>query len=107
VDSRPCQIEWPSLNQAQHNLAGYRVRLVAVSVNESAGTVRAFLDTHQAAFTVLLDPHGELAARYSVIGFPTHILIDKAGIVRAIVRGPLDAVRARTLLELTDSDGTN
>jgi hypothetical protein len=47
---------------------------------------------------VLLDPQGQAAARYGVIGFPTHILIDEAGVVRAVVRGPLDATRARRLL---------
>jgi thiol-disulfide isomerase/thioredoxin len=103
----PCQNEWPGLNQAQQNLARYRLRLVAVSVNERPDKVQAFLDRHPAAFTIALDPHGELAARYSVVGFPTHVLVDQAGVVRAIVRGPLDERRARKLLGLTDSGQGN
>jgi thiol-disulfide isomerase/thioredoxin len=104
---RPCQAEWPGLNQAQQDLAGEGLRLVAISVNEQPDKVQAFLAAHPAAFAVALDPHGELAARFAVAGFPTHVLIDKAGIVRAIVRGPLDERRARRLLELGDGIATN
>jgi hypothetical protein len=62
------------------------------------------LESHPAAFTVALDQHGAMAARYRVTGFPTHVLIDRMGVVRAIVHGPLDALRARRLLGLTDTD---
>lgn len=98
----PCRAEWPGLNQAQSDLAGDGLTLVAISVNEPAGTVQQFLDQQPATFKVFLDPQGQAAARYGVIGFPTHILIDDAGVVRAVVRGPLDATRARKLLALAD-----
>jgi thiol-disulfide isomerase/thioredoxin len=98
----PCRAEWPGLNQAQRDLSGEELILVAISVNESAGTVQRFLDEQPAAFEVALDPQGQAAARYGVIGFPTHILIDDVGVVRAVVRGPLDAGRTRKLLALAD-----
>jgi peroxiredoxin len=98
----PCRAEWPDLNLAQRELAGDGLVLVAISVNEPSGTVRQFLDEQPAAFEVALDPQGQAAARYGVIGFPTHVLIDDAGIVRAVVRGPLDAAGTRKLLALDD-----
>jgi thiol-disulfide isomerase/thioredoxin len=98
----PCRAEWPGLNQAQRDFAGDELTLVAISVNEPAGTVQQFLNQQPATFEVVLDPQGQAAARYGVIGFPTHILIDGAGVVRAVVRGPLDATRARKLLALAD-----
>ena len=98
----PCRAEWPGLNQAQRDLAGDGLTLVAISVNEPAGTVQQFLDQQPATFEVVLDLQGQAAARYGVIGFPTHVLIDRAGVVRAVVHGPLDATRARKLLALTD-----
>jgi peroxiredoxin len=98
----PCRAEWPDLNQAQRDLAGHGLTLIAISVNEPADTVRQFIEEQPAAFEVALDPQGRAAARYGVIGFPTHILVDDAGVVRAVVRGPLDAARARKLLALTD-----
>lgn len=98
----PCRTEWPGLNQAQHELAGAGLTLVAISVNERASTVRQFLDQQPASFEVALDPEGQAAARYGVVGFPSHVLIDEAGVVRVVVRGPLDAARARRLLSLAE-----
>jgi thiol-disulfide isomerase/thioredoxin len=100
---RPCRAEWPQLNQAQRDLAGQGLTLVAISVNERAGAVAQFLAERPAGFAVVLDPHGEAAARYGVIGFPTHVLIDRAGVVQAVVRGPLDEARARELLDLAEA----
>jgi cytochrome c biogenesis protein CcmG/thiol:disulfide interchange protein DsbE len=98
----PCRAEWPGLNQAQRDLAGMGLTLVAISVNEQTTAVEQFLDKQPASFEVALDPQGQAAARYGVNGFPTHVLIDETGVVRAIVHGPLDTARARTLLSLTD-----
>lgn len=67
--------------------------MVAISVHESTDTVQRFL------------PKGQAAARYGVIGFPTHVLIDDTGVVRAVVRGPLDAARVRRLMSLGEPTG--
>jgi peroxiredoxin len=96
----PCRAEWPGLNQAARSMSAEGLTLVAISVNEQAGAVQQFLDAQPASFNVALDPQGAAAARYGVHGFPTHVLIDEAGIVRAIVRGPLGEERARALLRL-------
>jgi thiol-disulfide isomerase/thioredoxin len=96
----PCQAEWPDLNAAQRDLADSGVELVAISVNEPADAVEQFLRTQPADFRVVRDPEGQAAARYGVIGFPTHVLIDSTGVVRAIVRGPLDGRRAQALLSI-------
>jgi cytochrome c biogenesis protein CcmG, thiol:disulfide interchange protein DsbE len=103
----PCRAEWPALNQAQPALAAIEMDLVAISVNEQPSAVSSFLESHPAAFTVALDQDGAMAARYRVVGFPTHVLIDRMGVVRAIVRGPLDAPRARRLLELAGTGTMN
>jgi peroxiredoxin len=98
----PCRAEWPDLDQAQRSLAKDGLRLIAISVNEPTDTVQRFLQQQPVSFEVALDPQGQAAARYGVIGFPTHVLIDDVGVVRAVVHGPLDIARARTLLALTD-----
>ncbi|MBS1967229.1 MAG: TlpA family protein disulfide reductase [Chloroflexi bacterium SZAS-1] len=95
----PCRAEWPGLNKAQQEQAAMQVRLVAISVDEQASTLEQFLAAHPANFEVVRDPEGQIAKRFGVMGFPTHVLIDEAGVVRAIVRGPLDGARARALLQ--------
>jgi thiol-disulfide isomerase/thioredoxin len=94
----PCRAEWPDLNAAQRDLADSGVELVAISVHEPAAAVEQFLQAQPAAFRVVRDPEGQAAAHYGVIGFPTHVLIDSTGVVRAIVRGPLNGHRAQVLL---------
>jgi cytochrome c biogenesis protein CcmG, thiol:disulfide interchange protein DsbE len=96
----PCRAEWPGLNQAARDLSGQGLTLVAISVNEPSGTVQQFLAERPASFEVALDPQGQAAGRYGVVGFPTHVLIDESGVVRAVVHGPLDGRRARALLHL-------
>lgn len=95
----PCREEWPDINAAARDL-GPAVRIVAVAVNEPPATVTAFVADHPADFTVAVDPEGALANRLGVAGFPTHMLIDGDGVVRQIVRGPLDGPRAAELLDL-------
>jgi peroxiredoxin len=97
----PCRAEWPDLNQARDSLADEGVTLVAISVNEQASAVERFLAARPASFAVLLDPHGQAAAGYGVLGFPTHVLIDRTGVVRQIVRGPLNEARAREIFRLS------
>jgi peroxiredoxin len=96
----PCRTEWPDLNQARADLADEGVTLIAISVNEQPSAVERFLAARPASFAVALDPQGEAAARYGVVGFPTHILIDQAGVVRQIVHGPLNEARARQVFGL-------
>lgn len=96
----PCRTEWPELDQAQRELASAGVKLIGVNVADPAETVTTFLAEHPTAMTVVRDPEGRAAQRYGVTGFPTHILIDADGTVRSVVRGPLNARRARILLGL-------
>lgn len=93
----PCREEWPGIAAAARSF-GPAVRIIAVNVNESPDTVAAFVADHPAGFTVALDPRGRLAAQFGVAGMPTHFLIDGHGIIRQVVRGPLDGPRAAALL---------
>jgi peroxiredoxin len=100
----PCREEWPGMSVASREL-GPAVRIVAVSVDETPEAVAAFVAEHPAAFTVALDPDGALAARFGVAGVPTHILVGGDGVVRQVVRGPLDGARAAALLGLGATRG--
>lgn len=95
----PCREEWPGINAAARDL-GPGLRIVAVAVNEPQAIVAAFVAEHPAAFAVALDPEGRLAERFGVAGFPTHVLVDGEGVIRHVVRGPLDGPRAAALLDL-------
>ena len=95
----PCQEEWPDINAAARAF-GPGVHIVAVAVSESPETVAAFVAEHPAEFAVALDPDAELAEQLGVVGLPTHVLVGPDGVIRRVVRGPLDGPRAAALLGL-------
>src|SRR2546430_1622239 len=49
--------------------------------------LRAFVSTHQIGWPVVLDPDYQAWERYHVAAWPTVVLIDRSGIVRAVVIG--------------------
>jgi thiol-disulfide isomerase/thioredoxin len=100
----PCREEWPDINAAARSM-GADVRIVAVAVSEPADVVAAFVAEHPADMIVALDPEAELADQLAVAGLPTHILVGADGVVRHVVRGPLDGPRAAALLGLPPASG--
>ncbi|MEK8132622.1 redoxin domain-containing protein [Paenibacillus filicis] len=84
----PCVSEMPRLNEAsQQGVPG--VTLLAVNVGESRGTAAGFAAEHQLQFPVWLDPSGEAAGRYGLVGLPRTFLIDKQGRIVKIIPGEL------------------
>ena len=62
--------------------AGKGLRVIAINVDERRADAEAFLKVTPAAFTVLLDPKGDVAARYRLPGMPTSFLIGPDGRIR-------------------------
>ena len=87
----PCRAEMPELQAAYERLRPRGLELLAVSLNEPAEDAARFAALNNATFTILSDPRREnTGAAYPIANFPTHILIDKDGIVRDIVLAAID-----------------
>jgi hypothetical protein len=56
--------------------------LIAISIAESADTVRDYVERVGISYTVGLDQSTAVAATYRIVGIPTHLFIDRDGIVR-------------------------
>ncbi|MFB7813140.1 peroxiredoxin family protein [Paenibacillus chitinolyticus] len=95
----PCTHEMPRMNEAY--LEGIPdVEIVAVNVGESRGTANEFAMRENLAFPVLLDPSGEAARKYRVVGLPATFLIDPDGKIAAIRPGELtSASEVKKLLQ--------
>lgn len=93
----PCRAELPEINAVYQDVQNQGVVLLAVSVSEDRATVLKYLTKIGYAIPAVLDENGAVATRYAVSGFPTHIFVDKAGIVRDIRVGGLSqrAIRER------------
>lgn len=86
----PCIEEMPSLRRLYAKLAGHPdFVFLAVSTDESWGVVRRFFEREPANFTVLLDPKGQVAAKYGTSKFPETYIIDRGELVGHII-GPRD-----------------
>lgn len=95
-----CTDELAALDAELDRFTEFGVRVVAVSV-DSMATLRAFGDAQRLRVPLLSDfwPHGAVAAQYGVLDAEhgwaerVSVLVDRAGVVRAIVRGSDDEPR--------------
>jgi len=75
-----CKQEIAELKQMHKDYQG-RLDIVAVYVNESTRKVFGSARQYQIPYTVLVDPEGEVARNYGIIGVPTRVLVGKDGSV--------------------------
>lgn len=91
----PCLIEMPLL-QDRYDRYAPDLTILAVNFNESEADVQSYVDELGLTFEVLLDPGGVVNGQvYRVLGYPTTVVVDREGLIRAIhigilVEGQLD-----------------
>lgn len=88
----PCRDEFPELVRAHamHATAGLRVLGVNGRDQEwSTKNVKKFVDEFAVTFPVALDARGRSRQKYRVVGLPTTVFIDSAGVVQRIHMGPI------------------
>lgn len=91
----PCRAEFPDLQAAYAKLEPRGLRMLGVSLRESPVDAAAYAGRNGATFLVLSDPdETDTGASYPILNFPTHIFIDKDGIVRAVVLEDMDEEQA-------------
>ena len=73
----PCIAEMPSLDRLQKQLPG--VSVIAVSTDDDASQLEAWVDEYGLTFEVLHDVRREMESRYLVHGLPTTFVIDRRG----------------------------
>jgi thiol-disulfide isomerase/thioredoxin len=95
----PCQQETPVLRDLYdaHKDAG--LALVAISVQETTpDDVRAYVERYGLDYTVGFDATSAIFHAYQGYGLPTQIFIDRTGIIRNIVLGPVTRDQAEQIL---------
>jgi thiol-disulfide isomerase/thioredoxin len=95
----PCRAETPVLRDlyARHRADGLEV--VGVSVQESsADDIRRYVDAYGIAYPIVADLTGSIFRAWQVYGLPTQFILDRDGVIRAVVQGPVDAATAESLV---------
>jgi len=86
----PCRDELPRIVAAQQRIGG-RVAIHARSTPEAAAPARRFASEMHATFPVAID-RGRMGIAYGAVSLPDSFFIDRHGVVRAVVHGPVDRV---------------
>lgn len=82
----PCRMVAPHLSALKGRLGAQGLRVVGVTTDE-ADRALLFAEQHQMRYPSLVDPSGATNRAYGIVGLPTMIVIDKAGVVRDVFVG--------------------
>jgi cytochrome c biogenesis protein CcmG, thiol:disulfide interchange protein DsbE len=83
----PCVHEAPELERFAQSAAG-RGRLVGVDWSDALPNARRFVRRYGWSFANLRDGEGTVGNEYRMTGLPTTFVIDAAGRIRTVLRGP-------------------
>ena len=86
----PCQRETPDLRAAYEAHRADGLVLIAIDVQEEAGVVTDYVNRYGLTYTIGMDVSGAIFRTYKGFGIPTHYFIDRNGVIRDRVFGPLD-----------------
>jgi DsbE subfamily thiol:disulfide oxidoreductase len=86
----PCREENPSLNSLYNRLKDEpRFRYVSIIYRDDPGEARSYLAESGFSIPACIDPGGKAAESYGLTGVPETYIIDKKGILREKVIGPM------------------
>jgi peroxiredoxin len=93
----PCREEMPALERIHRIHKGQGLVVLAVDMQESAKTVRAFRDDLKLTFPLVLDADGVVGLKYGARALPVSFLINRNGSIRwrAVGARPWDDTPAR------------
>jgi len=86
----PCVEEIPTIERFHQQVLGTDIEILAVSVDDSADALKAFLEKNKVHFPVLRDPGSATAGSYGTFKFPETYVVGRDGIVKYKVIGPMD-----------------
>ena len=95
----PCRAEAADLEAMSRQLADTDVVHLAISLGETGEVVRDYIDSGGYTWNTLLDPERRAGAAYAARVFPTHVFIDRDGLVAAIRPGILNRIQMEALVE--------
>jgi len=86
----PCVEELPSLMSMQERARARGVVVLGVSIDVDEDAYHRFLKLHNVNLLTVRDPDQKVAGMYGTAGWPETYIIDRQGIVRRKVVGPID-----------------
>lgn len=95
----PCQQEMPAMRSVFDTHKAQGLSLIAISVQETTpDDVRNYATTYGLDFTIGFDATSAVFKTYRAYGLPTHLFLDRQGVVRTVHLGPLTQIQAEQIL---------
>jgi len=86
----PCSQELPSLMDMQDHMRSRGVVVLGVSIDVDNDAYHRFLKQRNVNFLTVRDPEQKVAALYGTSGWPETYIIDRQGVMRRKIVGPID-----------------
>jgi len=86
----PCRQELPSLMTMQDRMKGRGVTVLGVSIDVDGDAYHRFLKQRSVNFLTVRDPEQKVASLYGTSGWPETYIIDRKGVMRRKLIGPVD-----------------
>lgn len=83
----PCRDEMPAMETLSRELGPHGLAVLAVNYKEPPALVSGFARELALALPLLLDPEGNVAAQYRLVGLPATYFIDRRGALVGSVLG--------------------
>ena len=87
----PCQLETADILATYHAHRGDGLAVLAIDLQEPAATVQAYMRTHDLDYAVGLDATAAIKTEYAAWALPSHIFVDRRGVIRDRYLGQLTA----------------
>jgi peroxiredoxin len=82
-----CESEMQAIEPVYRRHQDEGLVILAVNVRQDHATAKAFVDKLNISYDTLLDPEGDIARAYGVLGLPTTFMIDRDGRLHARIIG--------------------
>ncbi len=87
----PCQTEMPAMQTLYGRYQSRGLVILGVNAQEDASHVRTFVSDRHFDWQFLLDPNSTVRRKYVFTGIPSHVFVDRSGVIQNITIGELDA----------------
>lgn len=95
----PCQEETPVLRDVYEQYVDEGLALIAISVQETTiEDVRAYVQLYDLRYTVGFDATSAIFTTYQAFGLPTQLFLDREGVIRHVVLGPITREGAEEII---------
>lgn len=96
---KPCEREFPLMDQHYQEYKEKGLEILAVNIGESNFAVQKYVDRKSLGFPVLIDNNKSVMETYNINPLPTTLLINPEGIIEKVITGEMSEETIKAYME--------